>query len=116
MVPQDVLVRQRAKDEQVLRALADAGSDLSKPHSLEHHFVCPNRAAAQPVVAWGIAAGYQTSEVVDGEFEGRKYSCFDLIKSTVPTISIITAETSAMLAAAARHGVEYDGWGCEVVK
>ena len=116
MITADALAHQRAKDEQVVRALADAGSDLSRPHALEHHFVCPNRVAAEPVVAWGRAAGYEPSQVSDGEFEGRKYAYFDLVKKTVPTLANITSQTTAMLEAAARHGIEYDGWGCEVVK
>lgn len=116
VVSQDVLAHQRAKDEQVIRALAEAGSNMSKPHSLEHHFVCPSREAAGPVVAWGKASGYQSSEVIDDEFEGRRYVYFDLVMSTVPTIAEVTMHTSAMLEIAARHGVEYDGWGCEVVE
>lgn len=116
MISKDVLAHQRAKDEQVIRALAEAGSDLSKPHLLEHHFICPTREAAAPVVAWGAASGYHASEVVEGEFEGRNYAYFDLVVSTVPTIAEVTKQTAAMLEIAARHYVKYDGWGCEVVK
>jgi regulator of RNase E activity RraB len=115
VISADVLAHQRVKDEAVVRSLANAGADLSKPHSLEHHFVCPNRAAAEPVVAWGLAQGYRPSSVSERKFDGRAYAYFDLVKSTVPTMANISSQTSAMLEIAARHGVEYDGWGCEVV-
>jgi len=110
----DVLAHQRAKDQQVVRALADAGADLAKPHALEHHFVCPSRAAAEPVLAWGRSAGYEPSPVSEDEFEGQRYAHFDLVKKTVPTMANITPQTTAMLEVAAKHGIEYDGWGCDV--
>lgn len=116
MVSKDVLAHQRAKDEQVIRALAEAGSALRKTHLLEHHFICPSREAAEPVVAWAKAFGHHASEVVEGEFEGRRYFYFDLVVPTVPTIDEVTKQTAAMLEIAAQHGVEYDGWGCEVVE
>lgn len=116
LLPAEVLRSQRAKDVDVLRALADAGADLSKPHSLEHHFICPDREAAQRVIAWAVDAGYSPGEVLDGEWEGRKYAYFDLIKHTVPTIENVSSQTGAMLEVAAKYGVEYDGWGCAVVK
>ena len=116
MISKAVLDHQREKDEQTIKALANAGSDLSKPHSLEHHFNCRTRAAADAVLAWGDTGGYQPSPMSEGEFKGREDVYFDLVKSTVPTIENITAETTAMLKVAAKHGVEYDGWGCEVVE
>jgi regulator of RNase E activity RraB len=116
VISAQVLAHQRVKDEQVIRVLADAGSDLSRPHSLEHDFVCPNRAAAEPVVAWGRAAGYEPSPISDGEWKGRAYAYFDLVKSTVPKIANITPQTTSMLEVAEWYGIEYDGWGCEVVR
>ena len=116
MITAEILAGQRAKDEQVIRALAEAGADMSKPHALEHHFVCPSRAAAEPAVAWGRASGYKPSPVSEGEFEGKKYVYFDLVRETVPTIANITAQTTVMLQIAAKNGLDYDGWGCEVVK
>ncbi len=116
MITADVLAHRRVLDQLVIRALADAGSDLSKPHALEHHFVCGNPGAAEMVVAWGRAAGYEPSPVSKGKFERRCYTYFDLVKKTVPTIENITPQTTAMLEAAAKHGIEYDGWGCNVVR
>jgi regulator of RNase E activity RraB len=110
----EVLAHQRFKDQQVVRALADAGSNLSKPHALEHHFVCAERAAAELVVARGRASGYDPSPVSDGEFVGRRYAYFDLVKKTVPTMANITPKITAMLEVAVEHGIEYGGWGYEV--
>ena len=115
-LPADLLARQRASDEQVLRSLRDAGADLSKPHSIEYHFICPNRTAAAPVIEWGRASGYRPSRVSDGEYKGRAYVYFDLVRNTVPTIENLTPQTIAMLEAARRFAVEFDGWACDVVR
>ena len=104
---------QRAMDEETLQALANAGSDLSKPHSLQHHFECQTREEAQPVLAWGIANGYEASLV---KSDAKEDVYFDFVKGTVPTIQNITSETTAMLKLAASHGIAYDGWGCSVVR
>ncbi len=116
VISREVLDQRRANDLLVIQALGNAGSDLSKPHSLEHHFVCQTRELAEPALAWGIAEGYEASPVTEAEFEGREYVYFDLVKSTVPAIENITPQTTAMLEIAARHEIEYDGWGCAVVK
>ena len=63
-----------------------------------------------------MRTAWQPGGNADGTFEGRDYVYFDLVKPTVPSIQNITPETTAMLEAAARFGVEYDGWGCGVVK
>jgi len=99
----------------VLERLAKAGSDLSKPHRLEHHFLCADRAAAAPVIRWARAAGYEPGPVADGVQYGQAYVYFDLVSQVVPTPETIAAQSTAMLEAAARFGVEYDGWGCFVV-
>jgi len=116
VIPAELLAQQRRKDQEVVRALANAGADMSKAHALEHHFVCVDRTAAEPVVAWGRGAGYEASPVSEGEYKGQRYAYFDLVRKTVPTMDNITRQTTAMLEAAAANGVEYDGWGCEVVR
>lgn len=110
------LAAQRAKDQQLFDALVKSGSKMSEPHELEHHFLCEDRAAAAPVIAWGLAEGYQPGPVLVAVWEGSAYCHFELVKSTVPTLDNITSQSTAMLEAAARFDVDYDGWGCSVVE
>ena len=116
MVSQADLDRQRQGDLEVIAALKRAGSNLSKPHSIEHHFICPTREIANRIRAWGTGQGLVVSEVNEGEYSGRRYYYFDCIRSTTPMIDAIFADTSRFLALAAEFGAEYDGWGCQVVK
>ena len=115
-VSAEVQGEQAYDDARVLRALADAGSDLSQAHDLEHHFVCTEPAAAEPVLAWAVAHGFTPSAVTEDEFEGEAYAWFDLVKPTLPELEIVTQDTLAMRGLEARFDVEYDGWGCQVVR
>ena len=109
-------MRRLELDQQVLRRLAEAGSDLTKPHSIEHHFVCSERSSATPVLSFGASAGYQPSPVTASNFAGQTYFTFDLVRVCVPTPAAITAQTRSMMEIATKHGLEYDGWGCKVVE
>jgi regulator of ribonuclease activity B len=115
-VADGVLEEQGEYDRATIEALAKAGSDLSKPHLVEHHFVCPDPTRAAAAVEWGRAHGYRPSPVTTANFKGSDYAYFDLVKSTVPSLERISSDTKAMIDLAARSGIEYDGWGCSVVK
>jgi regulator of RNase E activity RraB len=104
------------KDRQMIEVLRTAGSDLAKPHALEHHFVCPDRPSAERLAARGAEDGYEASSVFENEAEGETTFHVDLVRAVVPSLENVTAETTAMLRLAARTGADYDGWGCEVVK
>lgn len=116
VVTEEELTHQREMDLRVIKALADAGSDLAKAHRLEHHFVCATADEAEPIVAWGTSNGFVASPVERGEYEGQSYAYFDLIKPTIPTIENVFADSRRMLEVAKVNGAKYDGWGCPVVK
>ncbi len=116
MVSQTELDKQKHGDTEVISALKRAGSDLTKPHHIEHHFVCPTSESAKKIREWGISQGLTASELLDGEHQGQGYFFFDFIVSTVPTIENIFADTRRFCQLAADHGASYDGWGCLVVK
>jgi regulator of RNase E activity RraB len=116
VISQAELDKQKRGDTEVISALKRTGSDLSKPHQIEHHFVCPTPDSAKRIREWGISQGLTTSELLDGEHEGQRYFFFDFIIPTVPTIENIFADTGRFCQLAADHGASYDGWGCLVVK
>lgn len=100
----------------MLRALGDAGSDLSKPHEIEHHFACSTQSLAESVRTRGAALAFEPSPVTKQNYESETYFTVDLVRTAVPTTSEITQQTRQMLELAANLGVEYDGWGCMLVK
>ena len=105
------------KDREVLKALANAGSDLSKPHEIEFHFVSYDEAKILAVAEEGKKMGYRVSKIDSlTDKEGRKYWYFDLIQSVVPSEKNVFSHSGAMTALGRRHDVEFDGWGCLIVK
>ena len=103
---------QKQKDMHVIESLRTLGSDMSKPHEIEHHFVTESKECAEALHAWARDHGFRVSELLDIDYEGRHDWYFDIIRPTVPAIEAISADTSLMLSLAEEFGVEYDGWGC----
>ncbi len=105
------------KDREVLKALANAGSDLSKPHEIEFHFVSYEEAKIMEVAKEGKTMGYRVSKIGNlVDKQGQNYWYFDLIQSVVPAEQNIFSHSEAMTALGKEHDVEFDGWGCLIVK
>lgn len=105
------------KDREVLRELSKAGSDLSKPHRIEFHFVGYDEAKVMALAEEGRKAGYSVSSIDSmADKDARKYWYFDLIQDVIPTPKNIFGHTAVMAKLAKKYAVEFDGWGCLVVK
>jgi regulator of RNase E activity RraB len=105
------------KDHEVLKALADAGSNLSKPHEIEFHFVGYDEAKISAVAKEGKKMGYRASKIDRlADKKGRKYWYFDLIQSVVSSEKNVFAHSETITALGKKHDVEFDGWGCLIVQ
>jgi regulator of RNase E activity RraB len=105
------------KDREVIRELSKAGSNLSKPHRIEFHFVGYVEAKVMALADEGRKAGYSVSSVDSmADKDARKYWYFDLIQDVVLTERNIFGHTAMMTKLANKYGVEFDGWGCLIVK
>lgn len=104
-------------DRDVLISLANAGSNLKKPHEIEFHFVSYDKAKVTAVAVEGKKMGYRVSKIDTlNNKQARQYWYFDLIQSVVPSEKNIFAHTEIMTNLAKKHAVEFDGWGCLIVK
>lgn len=110
------LGHQKLKDIEVIQALTSHGSDLSKPHMIEHHFITNVKENGIRLQEWGRTNKFQVSKLTEGEWESKRYFYFDLTKATIPTIENIFPDTCHMLRLADEFDCTYDGWGCNVVK
>jgi regulator of ribonuclease activity B len=108
-------VNQRAADLETISALQRVGSNLSRPHALEHHFVSKNRADLESLRSHAILDNYRVSQILS---TGRLFKTyfFDIVIDTIPTIENISPASSSMCELAAKYSCSYDGWGCRVVK
>jgi hypothetical protein len=103
-------------DRQVLRALAEHGSDLSKPHHIVYWFYFPSRRVAQTVAARLQKEGFGVQEVRPAPapwwkrfFGSASWSCI-LERRIVPTEEAIFKTTHRFNAVAQEFGGDYDGW------
>jgi regulator of ribonuclease activity B len=110
------LERQKTKDKATIEALKRNASDVSKPHTLEHHFYVFSIKSVNTLTKRGVELGYEISEVKPGNGQGRNYWYFDLKKPIVPSLENVTKETSLMIKLSREHQAQYDGWGTHVVE
>lgn len=104
-------------DRDVLESLANAGSNLKKLHEIEFHFVSYDNAKITAVAEEGKKMGYRVSKIDTlNDEHARQYWYFDLIQTVVPSEKNIFAHTEIMTNLAKKHAVEFDGWGCLIVK
>ena len=100
-------------DQQTLRALRDAGADLTKPTEINFYLYFPTRAAADTAATQ--AATPQLRPHVDRAANGPTWLCL-LTGNMVPTESAVHAESVRLGALAKAHSGEYDGWEAAVTK
>lgn len=100
-------------DDSVLIQLRKAGSDLSKPHSIEFFLYFPTAVTAEQAA----------SHIRKGDFEvnvkkaekGSEWLCF-ATKTMVPELAAFQRIRTDFNSLSNSLGGEYDGWGTPVVK
>jgi hypothetical protein len=109
-------------DRQVLKALADHGSDLTKPHHIVYYFYFPSKKAAIAAATRLKQDGFEIQRVgpAPGPWWKRifgfgKWSC---VAEThlVPTEDTMCRTTDRFNAIASELGGEYDGWEAGIVQ
>ncbi len=107
--------KQRAMsvDGRVIEHLRLAGSDLTRPHSVEFFFYFPTQDAANRVAAQLGQFGL-TSRVERAE-HGDEWAVL-ATKSMVPTDVAMTELRAAFAPLSAAEGGTYDGWGSSTVR
>lgn len=103
----DSTYRQQMGDQQVIDRLIEAGSDPEKIHCLEHVFIGPTAALKEVEEALELD-GFVMHSKEEETLVMKKESPLDLWE--------IWAVTVGLKELAESNGVEYDGWGCFVVK
>jgi hypothetical protein len=100
-------------DQQTLRALRDAGADLTKPTQVNFYLYFSDRVKAD-----AAAAEATTRELPASVKRGADDSSWLCLVSgrMVPTESAIRQVSTRLQAVATTHGGEYDGWEAAVTK
>ena len=88
------------------------GADLSKSHSIEHHFNVYSKENGLQFIKWAKTNGFEVTPLEKGEWKKKTYYYFDIIKPALPNLDSLTPDTSLMLRMAEEYECDYDGWGC----
>ena len=104
------------RNYKTVEALRNAGANLDKPHSIEHHLYCYSESEFEKLKKLGIEYGYLILHDGIGEYEGEVFWQLDLVKSITPKLENIEAQAIEIEAIAERVNADYDGWGTEVKK
>jgi regulator of RNase E activity RraB len=98
-------------DRQSIEQLRTAGSDLSKPHTIQFHLRVPSQKDANAAATELQAGDYDTA--VRQDRDGRNWLCVAQ-KSMTPTIENLSGARRMFMDLAARYHGEYDGWDAAV--
>jgi hypothetical protein len=109
-------------DRKVLFSLSKNGSDLRKPHRIDHFFYFNSKEAAEAVGALLQAEGCQNVRVDlmpvprwKRPFVPKVWSC-EAVAITVPSEATVFATSDRYIRLAQDHGGIYDGWGALITK
>jgi regulator of ribonuclease activity B len=100
-------------NQKLLLALKNNGANLSKLHSIEHHFDCTTKQCFEQTIKLGKLAGYEVK--YEGETEQKTW-VLDLVKSSIPDVKLIENQCIEMESIEEKTGAHYDGWGTEIEK
>ncbi|MFC4702048.1 ribonuclease E inhibitor RraB [Glaciecola siphonariae] len=99
-------------NEETIQALKDDGSDISQPHTIEHHFASKDFDILEKAAVDVFKAGF---EVTDAEElmldDGGTVFCFDAVIEKKLDLTAFNKDTQTLVALADKHQVHYDGWG-----
>ncbi len=98
---------------EVLSEMRTDGFDLNEDdYLIEHHFACRDFAKLEKLAVDLDGLGYDVGEADElQDMRNRVIFCFDALKETALSESIIKAQLEEIIPLASKYGVEYDGWG-----
>ena len=112
-LPRSAPIGSAEADAQVLRALREAGADLTKETEVNFYLYFPIRDSAVRAAESDHTPGFTAT--VDQGADGKTWRC--LISGTmVPSEAAIRTASVRLQALASSLGGEYDGWEAAVTK
>ncbi|WP_272191007.1 ribonuclease E inhibitor RraB [Bacillus sp. BP-3] len=112
--------KRESQDLATISALKEAGSNLVKPHYLEHYFLVQEIEIAEKIADTLYLKGYDIYEPSKQISEnGESYYIFVVGKNCIPTRENVWEETKQMSELAILHSGSadsYDGWETQIVE
>lgn len=99
-------------DAKTIKALAEAGSDLTKPHDIDHWIYFRDEAGAHAAAKELVAAGF-TVESLSKEPDDSEWRLLAR-KTMVPYLKDVERQSAFLEELARRNRGDYDGWETQV--
>lgn len=98
--------------QDIIASLLEDGSDPSALYTIEHHFAGQDFNRLEKAALDCFKAEFEVTDAEELTLEnGQTLLCFDAITESALDETAIMGQLTTLLAIAAKHGVEYDGWG-----
>lgn len=101
-----------SSDAETLKALAEAGSDLTKPHLIDHWIFFQDESGARAAAKDLVASGFVVVSL-DKDPEGSEWRLLAR-KEMVPRLEDVEKTSAVVEALARRNNGDYDGWETQV--
>ena len=102
------------QDAVVIENLRAAGSDISKPHSIDFFLYFSRKSQAKAASAEMETLGYTVIEVRKSP-DGSQWT-IHATRTLIPQLETMNSSTRSLEELASKHGGDYDGWGTSIVK
>lgn len=100
------------RDYKVIKALKQAGSDISKPHKIDFFLDFQSPEEASPVARAMRSDGFEVKVFKNSD----ETVTIEAKKNLAPTFKTMHNITKKLKELTDRHGGKYDGWGAEIVR
>lgn len=104
-------------NQETVEALKEDGSDISRPHTIEHHFAHSDFDVLEKAAVDAFKNGFEVGDAEELMLDdGGTIFCFDAVVERMLDVEVINQDIDKLLAIAVKHEVHYDGWGTHFIE
>ncbi|QSX34092.1 ribonuclease E inhibitor RraB [Shewanella avicenniae] len=112
MAIEQLLKQQMEENRDIVESLLQDGSDPDAEYTIEHHFSSTNFDKLEKAAVDAFKLGFEVNDAEEIELDdGSLLFCFDAIANHALDIDLLDNACEKLFALAAKHKVDYDGWG-----
>ncbi|MCL1139363.1 ribonuclease E inhibitor RraB [Shewanella pneumatophori] len=106
------LKEQKQENKEIVEAILADGSMPDVEYTIEHHFSSTNFDRLEKAAVDAFKLGYEVNDAEEMELEdGSVIYCFDAVATQMLDTDLLDEACEKMLTIAAKHKIDYDGWG-----
>lgn len=104
-------------NQETVQALTEDGSDVTKPHTIEHHFAHADFDVLEKAAVDAFKSGFEVGDAEELMLDdGGTIFCFDAVVERILDVELINQDTDKLLSIAVKHEIHYDGWGTHFIE